>query len=199
MQTPADTVTHRFSGAATRGALLAALAVIFVWTAPAPALDGIERGARWLRDGDDTAGRAIVTTVLVAAAALGYVLAWARATSLRRPVRVGGGRGTITPEELGRRVREAVLELSDVEEARVRVENLHRRGVRVSLRLDVTPDARLGQTAATAAARVEETLAQRAGVALAEPPSIEIRYEELILAGSDRRTRQGASSESDAA
>ena len=173
--------------------------MVFIWTAPGPALDGIEGAVRWLRDGDHAAGRAIMTIVLVAVAALGYVLAWARATSLRRPVRVGGGRGAVALEELGRRVREAVLEQPDVAGARVRVENLHRRGVRVSLRLEVTPDARLAQTAATAAARVEETLAQRAGVALAAPPSIEIRYEELILGRRGRQTGRGASSESDAA
>jgi len=167
--------------AATVAALLLAAGAVLVWTAPQPALDGATRTIAWLGHREDTAGRAIATTVLAALAAVGYVLAWARATSPRRAVRIGDGNGTIPVEDLAEALRGTVLEQPDVSEALVRVDNLHRRGLRVALLLDVTPQARLADTASSASARIEEALRQRSGLQLAEPPAIQLRYRELIL------------------
>ena len=185
MQAPSDVPTQPVARrpylAPTLFALLAAAATAFLWTAPAVALDGTTSVVAWLRDRDDTAGRAIVTTVLATLALLGYVVAWGRATALHRPVRVGGERGTIPIAEFAAWIGDAVRTGADVRDAEVRVENRHRRGVRVALVLHVTPDARLQRATATAAASVEAVVCEQAGVRLDRPPTIEVRYEELIL------------------
>ena len=199
MQAPREPSTLRNFRTATLAAALSAGAVALVWAAPQPALDGASAAIEWLRDRDDTAGRTIATTVLVALAALGYVLAWARASSPRRPVRVGDDRGAIPVDELAGWLRDAVLARPDVCDAVVRVENLGRRGVRVALVLGVTPQARLAETAADTSTRVEEALRERAGLQLEEPPAIELRYEELILGPREQQTRGSNTTDSDAA
>lgn len=192
MQASRQPAARRHFRTATVAALLLAGAVAFIWTAPQPALDGATRTIGWLGHREDTAGRAITTTVLAAAGAVGYVLAWARTSSPRRAVRLGGGRGTIAVEELAEGLRDAVLEQPDVCEALVRVDNLHRRGLRVALLLDVTPEAWLADTAATASARVEQALRQRSGLELADPPAIQLRYRELILKRHESGAHNGS-------
>lgn len=192
MQAPRQLAAGHPFRAATVAALLLAGVAVLVWTAPQPALDGATRAIVWLGHREDTAGRAIATTVLAALGAVGYVLAWARTASPRRAVRVGDGRGTIPVEDLAEGLRYTMLEQPDVCEALVRVDNLHRRGLRVALLLDVTPEARLAETAAIASSRVEEALRQRSGLELAEPPVIQLRYRELILRGEGTGTRHGS-------
>lgn len=198
MQAPRDPSARRGFYAATVFASLAALSIAFVWTAPEPALDGASQAIAWLR-ADDAGGRAIATTALVALGALAYVTAWTRATSLRRPLQPGGARGAISVDEFASWLRAALLEQPDVREAAVRVENLHRRGVRISLLLSVTPEARLAETVTEASLRVERAVRDRADLELAEPPAIELRYEELVLGSREGRTASGERAESDAA
>ena len=198
MQAPRDPSAHRGFRAATVFASLAALFIAFVWAAPEPALDGASEAIAWLR-ADDDSGRAIATTALVALGAIGYVAAWTRATSLRRPLQVGDARGAISVDEFASWLRAAVLEQPDVREAAVRVENLHRRGVRVSLLLSVTPEARLAETVAEASSRVEHVVRDRAALELAGRPAIELRYEELVLGSRERRSAGSERTESDAA
>jgi hypothetical protein len=102
-------------------------------------------------------------------------------------VRLAEGRGTIAVDVLAERLRLAILERPDVEDAGVRVDNLRGKGVRVVAVLAVTANARLTETAEAAIAAIEQALDERAGVALAEPPALELRYEELIL---DRPARK---------
>jgi len=186
MHTPRDPLARRDLRTATLFAVLAALAVAFIWTAPGPALDRAAETIRWLRRQEDATGRAIAT--------LGYIVAWTRVSSPRRRLRIDGGRGTIAVDELAARLREAVLETPQLREAAVRVANRHRRGVSVRATLSVTPDARLAETADAAREAIAETLRERTGLPLAEPPEIELHYEELILS-----QRKGQRRESDAA
>ena len=156
-------------------------ATVAVWTASAPMLDGADGTLDWLRAHDDPAGRALATTILAAAALLNLVLAWWRASSPRRPVRVGTGGSTIAVDELAEWLRQALLERADVADAMVRVENLHRRGLRVAAVLEVTAEARLEEIGDSAAALVGRLLGERAGLPLDEPPKVELRYRELNL------------------
>ena len=132
------------------------------------------------------------TTLIAAAALLGYLAVWARTTAPRRAVRLAGGRGTIAVDVLAGRLRLALLERPDVREAGVRVDNLRGRGVRVAAVLAVTADARLAETAEGAAEAIERSLSAAAGVPLAEPPALELRYDELILDRPRRKARDAA-------
>ncbi len=169
------------------GFLLAAVFAIGVaaflavlWLAFGPALAAVESSARWLRGHDDVVWRASLTVVLVAAVALGFIAAWARATSPNRPVRLAGGRGTMPVREVAEWLRDALEARSDVRQASVGVER-HGAGVRVAARIAVTPDARIEETARGTRTIVEQVLASHVGVPLVGAPAIELRYEELRL------------------
>ncbi len=162
-------------------ALFALAATIALWTASTAILNAAGGTLDWLRAHDDPTGRALVTTIFATATLLSFVLVWWRASSPRRPVRVGGGGSTIAVDELAEWLRQALLERADVAGATVRVENLHRRGIRVAVVLEVTAEARLEQTGDAAAALVERLIGERAGLPLDEPPQVELRYRELNL------------------
>ncbi|MEE8336945.1 MAG: hypothetical protein V3R95_02675 [Dehalococcoidia bacterium] len=165
-----------------------------LWTRPPPVLDGAGDLLAWLRTADD-GGRAIATTALVAVAMLGFVVTWALATSPRRPVRLPDNRGTITVDELARRLRASLLEHPHVLDAGVRVDNRHRRSVGVSVVLELTAHARLAQVSEDAAVAVRLFVEEGAGLTLPTPPSIALQYEELILAGGrsqDGRQRKAS-------
>lgn len=191
MPAPTDHSTRRQFVLATVVALLAALAIALIWTRQPLVIEAGDDLLGWLRTSDDRA-RAVATTVLAAAALLGYLAVWARASSPRRAVRLADGRGTIAVDVLARRLRLALLERADVQEAGVRVDNLRRRGVRVAAVLAVTADARLAETTAGAAAAIERVLTDGVGVPLAEPPTLELRYEELILERPRRKESDAA-------
>ncbi len=170
---------------ALRGPLLVtalvAAALAVTWAASVPALAAAASAVAWLRSRDDGSGRAALTVVLAAGAALAFVVAWARATAPRRPVRLAGGRGRIAIGEVEDCLQAMLLERPDLVAASVEVENRHRRGVWVSARLDVTPDARLEDTIDAATHAVEELVYRRLGLDLAGPPRFDLRYDELDL------------------
>lgn len=170
-------------------ALIAAAVVAVAWLAPVVALDAAAAAIGWLRMHNDVTGRAALTVVVVAAAALAWVGVWARATAPRRPVRVAGGRGTIPVDEIAAWLT-AQLELrDDVRDAAVSVQ--HRgKGVRVAARMAVTPDARLDDTTDGARTIIERVLTSQVGAPLDAAPAIELRYEELRL--RPRRAADGS-------
>ena len=181
MPTPLDPRPNRPVRSLLLFALFALAATVAVWSASTAILDGAGGTLDWLRVHDGPAGRALVTTILATATLLNLVLVWWRASSPRRPVRVGRRGSTIAVDELAEWLRQALLERADVAEAMVRVENLHRRGLRVAVVLEVTAEARLEETGDSTAALVEQLIGERAGLPLDEPPKVELRYRELNL------------------
>jgi hypothetical protein len=176
---------------ATLVAVIVALAIALVWTRQPLAITAGDDLLRWLRTSGDRS-RVIVTVVFATLALLGYLAVWAKATAPRRAVRLADGRGTIAVDVLAERLRLAILERPDVQDAGVRVDNLRGRGVRVVAVIAVTADARLAETAQAATRAIERSLDERAGVALAEPPALELRYEELILDRPRRKASDAA-------
>lgn len=191
MPAPPDRDTRRQLALATAVAFVAACAIALIWTRQPFVIESGEALIGWLRNSGDGA-RVIATTLIAAAALLGYLAVWARATAPRRAVRLADGRGTIAVDVLAGRLRLALLERPDVREAGVRVDNLRGRGVRVAAVLAVTADARLAETAEGAAAAIERSLSAAAGVPLAGPPELELRYDELILDRPRRKARDAA-------
>ena len=191
MSGPRDDAARRAYRAAGLFALGCLALVAVLWFAPERSLDGALRALDWLAAHNDPAGRAIATTTLAALAALGYAAAWARAASPRRAVRVADGRASIAVEQLERRLRRAALEGHGVQDAAVQIENRHRRGVAVWLRLSVGPRTRLAEAGEGAAERVREVLEDE-GVALAGPPAVDLHYDELTLQPRERRSSDAA-------
>lgn len=165
---------------ATLVALLAAALLAVTWGASDAALQAIATGAAWLQARNDLAARAALSVVLVATAALAFVIAWSRTTDPRRPVRVPGGRGTIAVDEVAAWVHDAVRERTDISDVVIAVRS-QGKGVRVAARIAVTADARLQETSRGARAAIEQVLAAQVGVPLVTEPVIELRYQELRL------------------
>jgi hypothetical protein len=174
---------------ATGVALAAAIVLVLTWAASAPVLGALGAAVQWAVVHNDLTARAVLTVVLVALAAMAYVVAWSRATAPGRPVRVPGGRGTIAVHEVAAWLRDAVEARGDVRSAAVVVRSAGK-GVRVSARVTVTADARLQDTGHGARTAIEQVLATHVGVPLAGAPIIELRYDELRLRPRPRGTRQ---------
>lgn len=181
MPAPLDARRNRPIRSLLLFALFALAGTVALWTASTAILDGAGATLDWLRAHDDPTGRALVTTIFATATLLNLVLVWSRASSPRRPVRVGRDGSTIAVDELAEWLRQALLERADVADATVRVENLHRRGLGVAMVLEVTAEARLEETGDAATALVERLIGERAGLPLHEPPQVELRYRELNL------------------
>ena len=156
-------------------ALLAAVLLAVTWGASNAALEGVAGGAAWLQERNDVAARAALSVVLVATAALAFVVAWSRTSDPRRPVRVPGGRGTIAVDEVAAWMRDAVRERTDIRDVAITVQS-QGKGVRVAARIAVTADARLQETSRGARAAIEQVLAAQVGVPLVAEPVIELRY-----------------------
>ena len=191
MPVRSDVNIRRQFALATLVALIAALALALVWTRQPLVITAGDDLLRWLRTSGDRS-RVIVTVVFATLALLGYLTVWAKVSAPGRAVRLADGRGTIAVDVLAERLRLAILERPDVEDAGVRVDNLRGRGVRVVAVIAVTADARLAETAKAATTAIERALDERAGVPLAEPPALELRYEELILGRPRRKASDAA-------
>ena len=167
-----------------RPALLAvasAAVIAVTWLASGPVLDAADRGVEWLQAHENFEGRVTLTAALLLVAVLAPSVVWLRASGRGRPVRLPGGGGHIPLEDLARWLRDTLEMRHDIREADVRVQNLHRRGVRVSATLSVTPDARLAETTAGAEQAIEGLLRSQVGVRTAGTPALAVRYEELVL------------------
>ncbi len=169
---------------AYRGAILLAIgcaaAVALTWLAGQEVLRGVRDGAAWLIAHADDRGRAIATVLFASVGAFGFVAAWGRTTHPRRAVRLADGRGRMAVDELAGALRLDLLARADIREAEVRIENRHRRGIRVAARVLVTRDARIDDVL-DAVDEAALALGDRVGVPLAETPLIDVRYDELDL------------------
>lgn len=163
--------------------LLAAVAIAATWVASGQVLDSAGRAIDWAAVHDGRTAHLIVTAALAALAALSAGAAWVRAVSPRSPIRLPDGSGFIGVDDLAARVGEAVVERPDVRAVTVWVLNRRQRGAEVALDVEVSPDARLQQTSESITARVKAVMQEQAGLALARPPQIRLRYEELRLHG----------------
>ena len=182
----------RFEG--YRGALvltaLATALIALVWLAPLEALNASGQAIGWLEGRLTPAGQALATTALVTIALLSFALAWGRATALRRPVSLPAG-GRIAVEEIAVRLQQMIEAHDDITHAEFRIDNLHRRGVRVRSRIHVASHADLTGAIQATAEAAEVLLHGHLLVRLSSPPSVEVHFEELDLRSGrvhDQRT-----------
>lgn len=171
---------HPYRGAFLFASLMAGLAALS-WGASTEVLRAAGDALDWLGAHDTARGRALATVAFVSAGALGVIAAWGRETAERRPVRLAGGRARMAVDEVAAVLRDAILDDEGLADAEVRVQNLHRRGLRVTVRADVRPRARIDETVAAVDATVREVVQGRLGARLAARPAVDVRYEELDL------------------
>ena len=159
---------------------MAALAGL-AWGASGEALGRAGQALAWLIEHDTPRGRALVTILALTAGALALAGAWARDTAERRPVRLAGGRARMAVDEVAATLRAALLDEAGLAGADVRVQNLHRRGLRVTVRADVRPQTRIDETVQAVDELVTEIVQHYIGVRLAARPAVDVRYRELDL------------------
>jgi len=150
------------------------------WVAPVTTLQSVGEAATWLEVQATPSGQAIATTLFIAVGAVGLAIAWARATALARPIRLPSG-GQISVEAVASQLQSLILESDTVNRADVRVDNLHRRGVRVGVRLHVTSHADLNHTVEAVCEQTEWFLHAHLLVRLSSIPSVELSFDELDL------------------
>lgn len=171
---------HGYRGALLFAAAMAGLAAV-AWGASTEALQAAGGSLDWLREHDTPQGRALATVLTASAAALALIGAWARETAEHRPVRLADGRARMTVDEVAAALRDVLLDDASIADAEVRVRNLHRRGLRVAVRADVQPRARIVDTVDSVDAAVREIVQQQLGMRLAARPAVDVRYRELDL------------------
>jgi hypothetical protein len=125
-------------------------------------------------------GQGVATVALASIGLLGLVIAWARRTALGRPAQLPTG-GQISMAEIARRLEQIIEEREDVRRAEVRVDNLHGRGLRVSARIHVDPQANLSAAIESVSEAAELLLHGHLLVRLSSPPSVELHFDELDL------------------
>jgi len=171
--------SNRYRGA-LGFAMLMGLFLSVTWFAPLETLRSISEATAWLELRATTGGRATASTIFIAAGALGLAIAWARATALNRPIRLPSG-GRITVNDLSSQLESLFLESEAVHRAEVRVDNLHRRGVRVVARLHVASHADLNRTVEAVCEQTEWFLHAHLLVRLSSIPSVQLSFDELNL------------------
>ena len=173
--------------------LLAAIAgvlIAMVWLAPVLALDATAEAITWMQQRLTPTSQALTTTGLATVALLGLVTAWARRTALGRPVALPAG-GHIEVSEIARRLEEMIETRDDINRSEVRVDNLHRRGLRVTSKIHVASHANLNSALQTVSEAAELLLHGHLLVRLSSPPSVELHFDELDLRSGrvhDQRT-----------
>lgn len=171
---------HGYRGAVLFAASMGVLSVV-TWGASAEALRAGGYAIDWLATHDSARGRALATVLSVSAGALALIAAWGRETAERRPVRLADGRARMAVDEIAAVLRTAIVDGAGLADADVLVQNLHRRGLRVTVRADVQPRARIDETVDAVDDVVREIVQQQLGARLAARPAVDVRYEELDL------------------
>ncbi len=161
-------------------AVVVGFLIALTWLAPIDSLAAADRAIAWLTARADTDGQLIATVVLLSVAALGFTISWARHTALARPIRLPSG-ARISIDEVAAELRDLFLQNDTVREADVRVDNLHRRGVRVATSLHVSPTADLNRTIDTVCEQAEWFLHAHLLVRLSSIPSVELTFDEIDL------------------
>ncbi len=172
--------SHSYRVAVIVACVLAAAAATML-LAGAGVLSAIESTAAWLQAGNSGARRALVATGLLAAAALTLVVAWSRATAPGKPVQLAGGRGTIGVAEIAERLAETLEQHDEIRSSTVQVDNAHRRGVRVDVRVSVGPHTRIDGILNAVDDAAEALLHGQLGVQMDGLPLVAVNYDELRL------------------
>jgi len=177
--------TYRF---AIFVAVLCIAAIVLTQVAWQHTLDIVATTAAELagREGDGQT-QLTVTIALATIALLGFVIAWGAATHPRRAVRLSGDRGRMSVDAVAGALRNELLELRDVREATVAVENKGGGKILVRAWLHVGTDSRIDDTLDQVDDTTEWLVHQQLGLILAEPPLLDVRYDELDLRAARRR------------
>lgn len=178
--------------------VIAAISIItMTWTIPNRSVNWLQDAAQWVDDNDGDLEKALLTTVSAFAGLVAVIVLLIELIPRRGPAvqvtDLASGSATLSVAAISQRIEEAVVKVPHVAEVRANVKS-RRKGVIVSLDLQVDPDANLATVTDEACQVAGEVLTERVHVHLLRPPSARLHYRELRLhrgngndAGSTRR------------
>ena len=165
--------------------VVAAVGIIaLTWTIPNRSINWLADAVQWLDDNDGDLEKALLTTVsafvgLVATIVLLIELLPRRGPSVQ-VTDLAAGSATLSAASISQRIEEAVVQVPHVSEVRADVRS-KRKGVLVSLDLQVDPEANLATVTDEACQMASEVLTDRVHVTLLRPPTARLHYRELRL------------------
>lgn len=165
--------------------VVAAVGIIaLTWTIPNRSINWLADAVQWLDDNDGDLEKALLTTVsafvgLVATIVLLIELLPRRGPSVQ-VTDLAAGSATLSAASISQRIEEAVVQVPHVAEVRADVRS-KRKGVLVSLDLQVDPEANLATVTDEACQTASEVLTDRVHVTLLRPPTARLHYRELRL------------------
>jgi hypothetical protein len=171
----------------------AAVAIIFLtWTIPNRSINGLHDAVQWVDDNDGDLEKAVLTTIsagigLISLAVL-LIELLPRSGPDVKVVDVNAGDATLSTAAIGQRIEEAVCQVAHVAEVRAGV-RAKKKGVLVSLDLQVDPDANLATVTDEACQTAQDVLTGRVHVQLLRPISAHLHYRELRLHGRNVERR----------
>jgi hypothetical protein len=174
--------------------------VALAWSIPQETIDWLRGAVDWMDDNDGDVERTLLTTAGGALALLALVVVLLellpRSGTDVKVVDLKAGDAVLSTAAISQRVEEAVRRVPHVTGARAAVK-AKRKGVLVSLELQVDPDANLASVTDEACQAAQDVLTDKVHVAMAAPPSARLHYRELRLSGrqplQQRRPREVSS------
>jgi hypothetical protein len=154
------------------------------WTIPNRSVNWLVDATQWLDDNDGDLEKALLTTVSAFAGLVALIVLLLELIPRRGPAvqvtDLASGSATLSAAAISQRIEEAVVKVPHVSEVRAEVKS-RRKGVLVSLDLQVDPDANLATVTDEACQEAQEVLTERVHVQLLRPPSVRLHYRELRL------------------
>jgi hypothetical protein len=163
--------------------VVAAVAIItLAWTIPNRSINGLTDAVQWLDDNDGDLEKAVLTGIAAFVGLAAFVfLIFELIPRQGKVVKVndlGSGTAKLSIASINQRIEEAVSRVPYVSEVRADVQ-ARRKGVLVSLDLQVDPDANLVTVTDQACQTAQEFLTERVHVQVLKPPTARLRYRDL--------------------
>lgn len=172
--------------------LVAAVAVIVLtWTIPNRSINWLSDAVDWIDANDGDLEKALLTTISATIGLFAVIVLllelFPRSGPDVKVTDLSRGDATLSTAAIGQRIEEAVCQVPNVAEVRANV-RARKRGVLVSLDLQVDPEANLATVTDEACRVAQDVLTDRVHVALLRPPTARLHYRELRLHGRGNGT-----------
>lgn len=158
--------------------------IALTWTIPNRSVNWLADAVQWVDDNDGDLEKALLTTASAFVGLVATIVLLIELIPRRGPAvqvtDLASGTATLSAAAIGQRIEEAVVQVPHVSEVRAEVKS-RKKGVLVSLDLQVDPEANLATVTDEACQVATEVLTERVHVALLRPPTARLHYRELRL------------------
>ena len=158
--------------------------ITLTWTIPNRSINWLADAVQWMDDNDGNLEKALLTSASAFIGLVAVIVLLIELIPRRGPAvqvtDLASGTATLSVAAISQRIEEAVIRVPHVSEVRADVKS-RRKGILVSLDLQVDPDANLATVTDEACQTAQEVLTERVHVHLLRPPTARLHYRELRL------------------